>query len=101
MDFCLLNRIRLRLPPSDAIKRLRLELCKLLILGGSNYDVQLDQLAFKIVGRAHANSGVGTWEAAGMLGRRGGCWDAPIDSIYAIAQHDPCQEFAADSNSRV
>jgi hypothetical protein len=31
--------------PSDAIKRLRLELCKLLILGGSNYDVQLDQLA--------------------------------------------------------
>ena len=25
--------------------RLRLELCKLLILGGSNYDVQLDQLA--------------------------------------------------------
>jgi len=28
--------------------RLRLELCKLLILAGSNYDVQPDQLAFMI-----------------------------------------------------
>ena len=31
--------------PSDVLIRLRPELCKLLILGGSNRDVQLDQLA--------------------------------------------------------
>src|SRR5713101_3245071 len=40
--------------PSDVLIRLRPELCKLLILGGSNRDVQLDQLAFMILRRVHA-----------------------------------------------
>ena len=45
MDFSLLARIGLRLDPSRYINKVAAELCKLLILGGSNYDVQPDQLA--------------------------------------------------------
>jgi hypothetical protein len=43
--FCLLSADQAWPTPSDAIKRLRLWRCKLLILRGCKSDVQLDQLA--------------------------------------------------------